>query len=74
MRSRLSGAERAVVDAQNEVRKAHGEAAAAQQRQTLVEAAADERDRLSEERGRTDKERVVELEGQLRELIEVTQV
>ena len=29
---------------------------------------------LSEERGRTDKERVVELEGQLRELIEVTQV
>ncbi len=74
MRSRLGVAEKDVADAQNEARKAHGEAVAAQQRQAIVEAAAEERDRLSEQRGRTDKERASELEGQLRELVAAAQV
>jgi len=74
MRSRLGVAAKDVADAQNEARKAQGEIAAAQQRQAIVEAAAEERDRLSEQRGRTDRERTVELEDQLRELVAASKV
>lgn len=73
-RSRLTAAEQDVADAQKTTRQAQSEVAAAQQRQALVEAAADERDRLSEQRVRTAKERIIELEDQLRELISATQV
>ena len=74
MQLRLGAAEKDTADAQNEARKARAEASAAQQRQALVQAAADERDRLSEQRAREVRARVVELEGPLRELVAVAQV
>ena len=73
LRAQLGAAEKAIPDAQSEVRVAQGQRKAAEQRLALVEAAAEERGRLAEERGRANQERVVELEDQLRELIAVTQ-